>query len=65
MQIQSKREAPHSEMLVHNINVSLQEYQKKFAMYHKKFVKKQDKQSKMDIGANIAPDFQYMNVYQT
>ena len=50
-------------MLVHCINVSLQEYQKKLAMYHKKYVKKQDKQGKTDLGASLAPDFQYMNVY--
>jgi hypothetical protein len=34
-------------------------------MYHKKFVKKTDKQSKMDAGETLAPDFQFMNVYST
>lgn len=52
-------------MLVHCINVSLQEYQKKLSMYHKKFVKKTEKQGKVDLGVNLSPDFQYMNVYST
>ena len=52
-------------MLVHSINVSLQEYQKKQSMYHKKFVKKTEKQGKVDLGVNLTPEFQYMNVYST
>lgn len=52
-------------MLVHSINVSLQEYQKKMSMYHKKFVKKTEKQGKVDLGVNLTPDFHYMNVYST
>lgn len=52
-------------MLVHNINVSLQEYQKKLSMYHKKFVKKNEKQGKVDLGVNLSPQFQYMNVYSS
>ena len=47
------------------MNVSLQEYQKKQSMYHKKFVKKNEKQGKVDLGVNLAPEFQYMNVYST
>jgi len=57
----------YSEVLVHNINVSLQEHQKKITVYNKKLLKKSDKKNGMDSQYSQMhlplPDLHYMNIY--
>lgn len=64
----------YSEILVHNINISLQEHQKKISIYKKKFARKQEpavygvkqiqdmKKLEQESGV-MQPDIQYMNNY--
>ena len=56
---------PYSEIVVHCINVSLQEQQKKLAMYLKRIEKKAGLKAKIESSCGLyTPDFQYMNIYQ-
>jgi hypothetical protein len=50
----------YSELLVHNINVSLQEHQKKLFVYNKKTVKNKEKKV---VDQLPSPGLQYMNIY--
>ena len=65
----------YSEILIHNINVSLQEHQKKISIYKKKFARKQEpavfgvkqaqdttKKLEEETGV-LQPEIQYMNNY--
>ena len=54
-----------SELLVHNINVSLQEHSVKLSVYQKKVTKKLGQMSLL-VSHNYGvptPDLQYMNIY--
>jgi hypothetical protein len=44
--------------------VSLQEQQKKLAMYQKKVDKKVGLKAKVENSGSCSPDFQYMNIYK-
>jgi len=50
--------------VIHCINVSLQEQQKKLAMYQKKVDKKVGLKAKVESSGCCSPDFQYMNIYK-
>ena len=63
MKLNPPREASYSEIVVHCINVSLQEQQKKLAMYHKK-VERRCVKSMIEDVERLQPDFQYINIYQ-
>jgi hypothetical protein len=58
------KKAPYSEIVIHCINVSLQEQQKKLAMYQKKIDKKVGLKSKFESAGIHSPDFQYFNIYK-
>jgi hypothetical protein len=58
------KKVSYSEVVVHCINVSLQEQQKKLSMYHKKIEKKSGLKAKIEDTQKFAPDFQYMNIYK-
>jgi hypothetical protein len=50
--------------VIHCINVSLQEQQKKLAMYQKRIEKKVGLKAKIESSGCCSPDFQYMNIYK-
>ena len=61
-----KQRLAFSEMLVHNINVSLQEHSVKLSVYQKKVTKKVGQVSLLE-SHNYGvptPDLDYMNIYQ-
>jgi hypothetical protein len=65
----------YSDLLIHNVNISLQEHQKKLAMYKKRFSRKQDtvlpgvkqvydvKKIEAETGV-LQPELQYVNSYE-
>jgi len=69
------KQISYSDLLIHNVNISLQEHQKKTAMYKKRFTRKQDtvlpgvkpvldvKKIEVETGV-LQPELQYMNNYQ-
>jgi hypothetical protein len=54
----SKTQEGYAEMLVHCINVSLQEHQKKLSVYNRKVFKHKEKKSILP-----SPGLQYMNIH--
>ena len=58
------KSVPYSDVVLHCINVSLQEQQKKLAMYQKKVDKKVGLKAKVESSGCCSPDFQYMNIYK-
>ena len=71
----TQKQASYSELLIHNVNISLQEHQKKLAMYKKRFTRKPEsvlpgvkqvfdvKKIEAETGI-LLPELQYMNFYQ-
>jgi hypothetical protein len=58
------KKAPYTEIVLHCINVSLQEQQKKLSMYQKKIEKKVGLKARIESSGCCSPDFQYMNIYK-
>jgi hypothetical protein len=58
------KKAPYSEIVIHCINVSLQEQQKKLAMFQKRIDKKVGLKAKFESAGVNSPDFQYFNIYK-
>ena len=63
-QIATQKKAPYTDIVIHCINVSLQEQQKKTAMYQKKVEKKVGLKAKIESSGGCSPDFQYVNIYK-
>jgi len=71
----AQKQISYSDLLIHNVNISLQEHQKKLAMYKKRFSRKPDtglpgvkqvfdvKKIEAETGV-LQPELQYMNFYQ-